>query len=333
MTCAEIEAGMPVPSVPTKRMPYYTDPNMVLGVRNTEIEIAVIMVHGTGRNADEYFCYMRNSVDEYYGKDRDKVLVIAPHFKIPSDNPVVGDLFWDHNEDWKAGYDSTNTFDKRVSSFTVLDDMLSIFADRLIYPSLKKIIVAGHSAGGQVVQRYALGTPIERKIDPAISVVYAPANPSSVCWLYNKRPSNLVYDTNCPTCQPVSKIRNFKFEFGVPDVSKCPRYNTYRYGLENLNTYMSQLGLDAMIKEYATRDVIYFQGAADTCNRIYNCGCNDHSLATGCESMLSGQCRFERGYAFFRSLEEVYGRAVHRLVEVPGIGHSGCDMFQSATAK
>jgi len=37
----------------------------------------------------------------------------------------------------------------RISSFTILDEILMKFGDKNLYPNLKRIIIAGHSAGGQ----------------------------------------------------------------------------------------------------------------------------------------------------------------------------------------
>jgi hypothetical protein len=38
----------------------------------------------------------------------------------------------------------------------VLDEMLLALADRTVFPNLARVVVSGHSAGGQIVQRYAL---------------------------------------------------------------------------------------------------------------------------------------------------------------------------------
>lgn len=49
----------------------------------------------------------------------------------------------------------------------MLDRIIALLSDVHLYPSLKQIVITGHSAGGQTVQRYALvsrehtNTPID----------------------------------------------------------------------------------------------------------------------------------------------------------------------------
>jgi len=100
----------------------------------------------------------------------------------------------------------------------------------------------------------------------------------------------------------------------------CPGFNDYKYGWDNPNAYMSR-GLSA---KYPKRDVIYLLGAADT--EI------DSNLDVGCEANSQGANRFERGMNFFQHLNEYFGRQVHRLVVIPGVGHSGSQMMSSAKA-
>jgi pimeloyl-ACP methyl ester carboxylesterase len=52
---------------------------------------------------------------------------------------------------------------KNVSSFRVYDDLFAWLADRSRFPALKRIVLAGHSGGGQVVQRYAILKPCRRE--------------------------------------------------------------------------------------------------------------------------------------------------------------------------
>nr|GFC73418.1 hypothetical protein [Tanacetum cinerariifolium] len=45
---------------------------------------------------------------------------------------------------------------KPISSFVVIDHILKRLSDSKLFPNLKEIVIAGHSGGAQVVQRYAL---------------------------------------------------------------------------------------------------------------------------------------------------------------------------------
>ena len=48
-----------------------------------------------------------------------------------------------------------------ISSYAALDTLIRHFANRAAYPALTEIVIAGHSAGGQVVQRYAVTNQVE----------------------------------------------------------------------------------------------------------------------------------------------------------------------------
>ena len=54
------------------------------------------------------------------------------------------------------------------------------------FPNLSKIVVAGHSAGGQVVTRYEMTNKIHNT--PGVTITYVVANPSSSAWPVAVRP-------------------------------------------------------------------------------------------------------------------------------------------------
>ncbi len=143
--------------------------------------------------------------------------------------------------------------------------------------------VIGHSAGGQFVTRYATGTRMD-------DLTFIVANPSSYLYL--------------DTTRPVSGI--------------CPDYNEYRYGLENLNTYMSV----GVAPDYPDREVIYLLGSRDT--EI------DSNLDTSCAAKRQGRNRYDRGKKFYEHLAEHYGHQVHTQVIVYGVGHSPSQMLDAA---
>lgn len=51
--------------------------------------------------------------------------------------------------------------------------------DRTTYPNLRKILIVGFSAGGQFVQRYALGGMGASNLVSAVDVAYFVLSPSS----------------------------------------------------------------------------------------------------------------------------------------------------------
>jgi len=200
------------------------------------IETVVVIVHGSGRNADDYLCAgistaasistenetTHVNITKGINKDemaKDKVLVIAPKFVADIDqddrNRYDNTLYWLERgsnvplgHTWRYGADAANTRgtttltnvsrsgygyprnhlqddDKHdiqketkngISSYAVMDSLLEFLIgskrkqtkskslrhhslqekDQFHFPSLKRIVVAGHSAGGQYVHRWSL---------------------------------------------------------------------------------------------------------------------------------------------------------------------------------
>jgi pimeloyl-ACP methyl ester carboxylesterase len=147
------------------------------------------------------------------------------------------------------------------------------------------VAVIGHSAGGQFVTRYAAGTRMQ-------GLMFVVANPSSYMWLNKSRP--------------------------LGSASSCPWYNEYRYGLDDLNNYMSA----GVAPDYPSRNVIYMLGDRDTVI--------DSNLDTTCYANRQGRHRYERGLNFYSHLAQHYGRTVHRKVIVPGVGHKPSLMIKAA---
>src|ERR1700722_18486006 len=114
------------------------------GVRRT-----VIVVHGYNRHAADY---ARNMMA--LGPSAD-TLVIAPQFLDPDDIAAhhLPDtiLRWDR-EEWLDGNPALRP--ASLSAFDGFDAILAKLTDRAIFPNLSQIVLAGFSAGGQVVQRY-----------------------------------------------------------------------------------------------------------------------------------------------------------------------------------
>ena len=90
------------------------------------------------------------------------------------------------------------------------------------YSSLEKIVLTGHSAGSQMVVRYASGGRAEQNLSGAeVDFFYIPTN----------TPSFLYFDDNRVLDEDVNV-----FEFGPSD---CINASQYKYGLENLNQYIA----------------------------------------------------------------------------------------------
>jgi hypothetical protein len=158
--------------------------------------------------------------------------------------------------------------------------------------------VAGHSGGGQVVQRFALTSHEHPKLQSeGIGLRYVVANPSSYAYFTAQRP--------------------VKF-----DAATCPGFNDWKYGMQNLPTYAKGQSPAQLEQAYVSRDITYLLGQQDT-------DPNHHALDKGCEAETQGAYRLIRGHNYFDYLKQRHPQLGQRLVEVPGVGHNGNGMFTS----
>lgn len=225
------------------------------------------------------------------GEQRSRTLVVAPRFPTAQDrvNPVT-QHYWTFSS-WSQGDPSANP-DNPLSSFEVLDELI----DRVRH---LPFVVAGFSGGGQFVARYAAGTVHE-------PVRFIITNPSS--YLY--------WTAHRPGMRP-------------EQLMACPTYNDYRYGLDKLNPYMSEVGTLVLARRFSERRVVYLAGAADNDPR-------SASMDRTCGAMAQGANRFERGERYWAYLPSVFGPEVHarhaRYV-VPRVAHNPYGMFSAQPAK
>ncbi|MFZ5929423.1 MAG: alpha/beta fold hydrolase [Acidobacteriota bacterium] len=272
------------------------------------IERGYIMVHGTNRNAEDYF---RWALASTIAADRlDRTAVVAPHFKARTqagrgDAVELGEWFWT-NEGWKAGLAALNG---AVTSYDVMDRILECFNDAARWPDLREVVVAGHSAGGQYVQRYAAFNRQEPRM--RVRVRYVPANPSSYVY-----PDGLRLSQG-GVCSPQGSCTG---EF-IPywDAKNCTTYNRYRYGLEELEGYAAGMSPEQVRKQFAARDVTYLAGELDTRT-------DDPTLDKSCPAQAQGANRRERGTTFWNYMKQRY-QAQHGFALAPGCGHAAVCVF------
>ena len=142
---------------------------------------AVLVLHGRLRNADVY-CRSAKAAQAAAGATGNTTIMIVPQFLAGIDVEAyhlpAATLRWTL-EGWEGGEPAVGP--APASSFDALDAILARLADRRLFPNLKQVVVAGHSGGGQVVQRYAIaGRADEQLIRENIGVRYVVANPSSL---------------------------------------------------------------------------------------------------------------------------------------------------------
>ncbi|WP_163505412.1 alpha/beta hydrolase [Fodinicola acaciae] len=191
---------------------------------------AVIVMHGTGRNAAHYFELTTKAASAYAGKAE----IIAPWMQTSDDNPERSDAYWTNGDEtsWKDGGDAVDQ--DKLSSYDAIDAILRILADKAKFPHLTKVTLLGHSAGAQFMQRYAAGA---RGLPSGLDIRFVVANPSSYAYLDKKRPAS---------------------------TSGCSHYNDYKYGLDHRNRYLSESTDQQIVRQYTSRSVTYLLGEKDT---------------------------------------------------------------------
>lgn len=269
------------------------------------ISHAVILIHGRDLNPGDYFSYGITAAISA-GRLSD-TLVLSPYFREQTDQGISTDLYWDRNAgsaanfDWAMGGESFAR--SSISSYTVVDEIIKTITTSGRFPNLTSIVLAGHSAGGQFIQRYALSGNLNNQ-GATQKFYYVVANPSSYAYLNDKRP-----------------ITGSVTTFEVPDSSGCASYDRWGYGLLNPNSYVGQQTSLLLISQYVDRKVTYLLGDADT---------NSSGMDITCYANFQGTNRFERGTAFFNFMNEYYIGHQHTRLTVPGVGHSANDMFNSS---
>ncbi|TWR97929.1 alpha/beta fold hydrolase [Pseudomonas saxonica] len=263
------------------------------------VQRALIVIHGRLRNAQTYLHSAEQAATQ--AGQLSTTLIIAPQFLNQTDinRHALPDavLRWQGN-DWMAGAPALGP--QPLSSYAALDHILERLGDRKRFPELREVVIAGHSGGAQVVQRYALTTQADTALKAkGIKVRYVVANPSSYAYFTAQRP--------VPTF----------------DQASCPDFNTWKYGLIDLPAYAKGQKQQALEQAYVERDITYLLGAKDT-------DPNHPALDKSCEAEAQGAFRLVRGKNYVEYLTQRHPQGLNqRLVEVPGVGHNGDQMFTS----
>jgi hypothetical protein len=271
--------------------------------KSCDVRHAIVIVHGRDLNPSEYFGYA-TSAAKTKGRTKD-TLIVSPRFREASSG---SDLYWDRDQgsealyDWAMGGRSANG--SKISAYAVMDDIIKRIATSGNFPNLKSVVIAGHSGGAQLTQRYAIGG------NPASSPLkffYVTANPSSYAYLDKRRPLN-----------------GSTSVFAVPTSSSCRYFDEWGYGLDDLNPYMQQFSYSTLVNRYAGRKVTYLLGDKDT---------STSGIDTSCFANLEGKNRFIRGTAYANYISTYYPVAQHAKVVVSGVGHSASGMFGSTQGR
>ena len=160
----------------------------------SQAEIAIVLIHGWGGRVTTPLPVFTKALSARAGSADRTPYVIAPQFprhetiasnKEPEDGRAVWCDSWANenrhpdqmgsaSDDWRGGGDANGT---SFSSYDYIDAIFARFADRAKYPNLRKVVLAGFSAGGQFAGRYAAtGKGVVRD---GVKVVYIAMSPST----------------------------------------------------------------------------------------------------------------------------------------------------------
>ncbi len=271
---------------------------------------AVIIVHGVKRNADAYFA-LGQGLLQRAKLTPGNTLLLAPNFMAHKDRgilpgmPIWGGAAWMQGEASISGVTG-------VTSFAAMDDLLRWLADTRRFPDLREIVLIGHSAGAQLMQRHALMSPVPETLQQAgIHLRYVLSSPSSYLYLSPERPQGT--------------------GLAIPPAGACADYDDYRYGLGQAPDYLARQHLDGrqLFVRYAGRDVRYLVGGRDVDPQ-------HRFLDRSCAAALQGPTRLARQLAYLDYEQFLAKRwqvpVQHPQQVIPEAAHGAPKLYRSPLA-
>jgi hypothetical protein len=261
---------------------------------------SIIVFHGLHRNADGYLRDLEEARSKA-GAPGKNTLLIAPQFLNEDDaraHRLSADVLRWHRSQWEAGEPATGP--AAISSYEAIDGILTLLSNRTLFPNLREIVLAGHSGGAQIVQRYAVvGHQIPAVEKAGIALRYVVANPSSYVYFDDTRPV-------------------------APN--GCERFNAWKYGLERMPPYLRNVipqEASALETAFVARRVTYLLGADDD-------DPNGPDIDKDCSAEAQGPTRLRRGAYYFQYLQSRHNTGIEqRVLLVPGVAHNARKMFTS----
>ena len=267
-----------------------------------EVTRALVLVHGAQRDIDAAARIARTALYAA-GEAGRGTMIVLPQFLAEPDlaaRAMSPDMLRWSVTGWIDGEAAAGP--APVSSFDAIDAILLRMADATSFPNLRRVVVAGHGAGADLVQRYAVvGRGVPSFARAVVAVRYVLADPSSYVWFGGDRP--------------------------VPGRdAACATLDRWRYGLAGVPAYVERT--DGLEQRYIARDVVYLLGEplgeADA-DRAHP------SLDRSCAAAAQGPTEYARGMNYLFALEQRHPNLVrHRILSVWGAGHDAGSMFVSA---
>lgn len=281
---------------------------------------AVIAIHGADRTAVERFHDMEDAAALAGPTTVSNTIIFAPQFLHRADAVgLTSDvLTWPDGSDyswntWKFGLDSNpGPNNVKITSFKLIDLIVQVLLNRTTYPHLSDIVIAGQSAGGQFVNRYAAGNTVETEAELAgVRMRYIVANPSAYLYMDEYRAS--------PRTTGAFRLLT------AAERAACSDYNKYYLGLDTLRGYLAGVSAAQIRTQFQQRDVRMQNGVLDSSP------CAE-GLDNSCGAKWQGRHRLERGLVYYNYVGFYYGSDIydtHTLDIMPGVGHGSYAAYTS----
>jgi pimeloyl-ACP methyl ester carboxylesterase len=297
--------------------------NYALDQRNEAITRGLVVIHGLGRDADNY--YHHTLAAAFLADALGDTVLVVPRFASNEggsckDRIAAGELAWHcqpRSDIWRNGGAAIAS---PVTTFDVADELLRKLVRKDVFPNLRTIVVAGHSAGGQFVSRYQMANQLHESL--AVKPRYVVANPSSYTYLDELRPTPSALPANVAAGAPgyaAPPGANAPAAFvAFSDARNCTTYDAWPYGLNGRNGYSTRSTDEQLRQQLAARPATYVLGELDILPL--------YGFDSSCPAMAQGPTRLARGLAYARYVGERFG-AQHKAVVVPACGHNARCMF------
>ncbi|KAJ9480366.1 hypothetical protein PHBOTO_003586 [Pseudozyma hubeiensis] len=299
-------------AAPGAVMPFY----QTAGYDSSKIKRAVMIMPGKPRDCWKYTSLVQNALDVYITNpqsvsdnpdgsatgnartSQDEVLILGPCWMNQDDRAAGaiqdGELYW-QNGQWQSGMASRGPGDTAVSSYQVMDAFLDTLFDKTQFPALDAVVVAGHSMGAQMVQRYSV---VKQPASYDGNVTFWIGNPGSYVWLTSTRPNQS--NTSC-----LADYDNWAYGL---DGSGLPNYIRSRVRNDN-----------QLVSTFQSRNVHYNYGLLDN-------GQGDRS----CEASYQGANHLERGCHFVEAVAALSGGSLPSTQTanfMPNVSHQDYQML------
>lgn len=258
-------------------MPVYIESGKDL----TKVKRVLITQPGAPRDTWKYVNLFRNSLICAVGSPNmavnlEDVLVAAPIWLGASDVKAGAgrstDLYFGDSS-WSTGTKSQGPGSTSISTFQVMDDVISHFANMQQFPAVTSIIVVGHSLGASFTQRYAMARNANASTEGLVQ--YWVGNPGAYVWPSSDRPES-PSDTSCASTD-----------------------NDWAYGVGGgLPSYFGSMANDVagIYKRYRSRTIQYALGLID-----------NEAGDTHCEAQYQGTSHLSRGQNMEAALKGMSG--------------------------